>query len=267
VVKTKMDEPRYHVRIRGVTSGPFDLGQLQTMRRMEQLARFHEVSPDGKTWVAASTLAGLFPPSSPGQRARRRHVADQPGRAPGFVPAPASESVPAPAVWFYESRDQSIGPITLNELHCVLARGEIVQETLVWAEGMPTWLPYNDVAMRGFTSPPLPAVADLAHEGSDPRPLADTSQAATISRLPPNPVDTSAPACRLAVASLVLGLTGWTCGIGSLLALAIGINALSRIKESQGRLEGKSLAITGLVLGAVGVVLDVAVGLIFFLPN
>ena len=54
----------------------------------------------------------------------------------------------------------------------------------------------------------------------------------------------------LAIASLVLGIL-WVCGLGSLLALILGIVALSQIKKSGA--SGRGLAIAGIVLGVLGI--------------
>ncbi len=54
----------------------------------------------------------------------------------------------------------------------------------------------------------------------------------------------------LAIASLVLGIL-WICGVGSLLALILGIVALSQIRKTASG--GKGLAIAGIVLGSLGV--------------
>jgi Domain of unknown function (DUF4190) len=56
----------------------------------------------------------------------------------------------------------------------------------------------------------------------------------------------------LAIASLVLGIV-WLFWIGSILAVIFGHIALNRIKASRGMIEGKGLAIAGLVLGYLGV--------------
>jgi hypothetical protein len=50
----------------------------------------------------------------------------------------------------------------------------------------------------------------------------------------------------------VLGLTGWTCGLGSLLAVVAGARALGEIDRSGGRVEGRALAAAGMALGGVG---------------
>ena len=53
-----------------------------------------------------------------------------------------------------------------------------------------------------------------------------------------------------AIASLVLGIV-WVCGIGAVLAVIFGIIALRRVKRGVGA--GKGMAITGVILGSLGV--------------
>jgi hypothetical protein len=55
----------------------------------------------------------------------------------------------------------------------------------------------------------------------------------------------------LAVASLVLGIV-WLWWLGSLLAIIFGVVALRQIEQSGGTLEGRGLAIAGVVLGWAG---------------
>jgi len=55
----------------------------------------------------------------------------------------------------------------------------------------------------------------------------------------------------LAVASLVLGII-WLYWVGSVLAIVFGVVAMSQIKNSQGTMTGRGMAIAGLVLGLVG---------------
>jgi hypothetical protein len=57
----------------------------------------------------------------------------------------------------------------------------------------------------------------------------------------------------LAIASLVLGCTGWTlCGVGSVVAVVLGFVARSQIDNSQGRDTGSGMATAGIVLGFIG---------------
>jgi Domain of unknown function (DUF4190) len=56
----------------------------------------------------------------------------------------------------------------------------------------------------------------------------------------------------LAIASLVLGLTGWlACGVGSILAIVFGAVARGQIRASGGRDGGDGMAKAGIILGAV----------------
>jgi hypothetical protein len=60
----------------------------------------------------------------------------------------------------------------------------------------------------------------------------------------------------LAVASLILGLVGWTlCGVGSIVAVVLGFVARSQIKASGGRQSGEGMALAGIVLGCIGIAL------------
>jgi hypothetical protein len=58
----------------------------------------------------------------------------------------------------------------------------------------------------------------------------------------------------LAVASLILGLLGWTlCGVGSVIAIVFGAIARSQIRSSGGRETGEGMALAGIILGCIGV--------------
>ena len=62
----------------------------------------------------------------------------------------------------------------------------------------------------------------------------------------------------IAVAALVFGLFAFIpmCGLPlGLLAIGLGISAAERIKRSDGRLEGRGLAVAGIVLGVIGSVI------------
>ena len=64
----------------------------------------------------------------------------------------------------------------------------------------------------------------------------------------------------LAVASLICGIAGlYTCGVGGLVGLVLGIVAMGRIKRSGGELEGRGLAVAGLVVSIIAIVLGAAI--------
>jgi hypothetical protein len=69
----------------------------------------------------------------------------------------------------------------------------------------------------------------------------------------------------MATASMVVGIvaltTGWFCMVtflGAPVALILGIISVRRIKESQGRLVGRGMAIAGIATGGVGLALGLA---------
>jgi hypothetical protein len=92
---------------------------------------------------------------------------------------------------------------------------------------------------------------------------------------PPRP--TYAPALRtsgMAIASLVMGVVGWTLLplIGSILAIIFGYAARKEIRQRPNELSGEGIALAGLVLGWLMVGISILVlclgviGLCFFLP-
>jgi GYF domain 2 len=172
-----MKKASFLVRLRGVVSGPYDLGQLQTMRRLEQLARFHEVSVDGKTWVAASTVAAIFPAPVSVPEPTRGPAAQVAERIPEVTLAVEPRQEPTPSSWFYARGEEYVGPISLDELQYLIALGELTHETLVWAEGMANWLPFSDIATTSVNSRTLPTAAHCSQDlASEPRAdLADRS--------------------------------------------------------------------------------------------
>jgi len=62
----------------------------------------------------------------------------------------------------------------------------------------------------------------------------------------------------MAIASLVLGLLSFlTCFLTGLPAIVLGIVGLMSIGSSKGRLQGRGLAIAGIVTGSIGSVLTI----------
>jgi prepilin-type processing-associated H-X9-DG protein len=56
----------------------------------------------------------------------------------------------------------------------------------------------------------------------------------------------------LAIASLVLGILGFfTCGIGAIVGLILGIMAMSQVKKSNGLIGGYGIALAGTIISAV----------------
>ena len=137
--------------------------------------------------------------------------------------SPAAESTPARQAasaaddeWYYSRGDEEFGPVDLDFLKMLVHGGKLGPDDLIWKEPMPEWLPVRS----------LPAL-----ELPQPRIATEIAAAPQVSGL--------------AVFSLVLGVL-WLGGLGSLLAVVLGIAALSRIRHSGGRLSGKPIAAAGI---------------------
>jgi hypothetical protein len=150
----------------------------------------------------------------------------------------AARAVEDAPEWFFARGGTHHGPVPLHELQRMVTSGEIESNGLVWKRGMAAWVPAHQVPELRFPGgSTMPSLRDSNYPA---QPILTTSTAF-------QPPRTSG----LAIASLVLGLV-WLCGLGSLLALIFASVALSQISRSRGRLEGKGLAIAGLILGILG---------------
>lgn len=79
----------------------------------------------------------------------------------------------------------------------------------------------------------------------------------------PAPVMAKKKTSGLAVASLILAITGFVCLpiLGPIIGLILGIAAKSQIKNSNGQVEGGGLATAGIVISVLAIVLILAVGI------
>jgi len=78
---------------------------------------------------------------------------------------------------------------------------------------------------------------------------------------PPRAYVAGAQTSGMAIASLVMGIAGWTLlpWIGSILAIIFGYVARNEIRQRPGELEGEGLAVAGLVLGWIMIGVSVLV--------
>jgi TM2 domain-containing membrane protein YozV len=135
-------QTRYYIRVRGRVLGPFDLGQLKTLRERSQFGRANEVSVDGKSWESASTIEHLF---EGGASRKSRADAEKATRdeTPAASGPPTRKMAP---VWYYSVAEEQCGPVTLLELRGLISSGQLVTHDLVWKEGMTDWIPIVEVA-------------------------------------------------------------------------------------------------------------------------
>lgn len=113
-------------------------------------------------------------------------------------------------------------------------------------------------------------------EPDQPAPSPDVLPAVPAPPPPPAPPRPASPPAvqtsGMAIASLVMGIAGWTLLplLGSILAIVFGYAARNEIRQRPGELSGDGLALTGLVLGWLMVGISVlalclgALGLCFF---
>jgi hypothetical protein len=137
--------------------------------------------------------------------------------------------------WYYSRGDDEFGPVDLDFLKMLVYGGKLGPDDLIWREPMPEWLP-----VRSLLALELP-------QGHDPR-----------------GTETAPQTSHLAVWSLVLGIL-WLFGLGSLLAIVLGVAALSQIRHSGGRLSGKPIAAAGIALGVALLTLTATVGVVTLL--
>lgn len=74
--------------------------------------------------------------------------------------------------WFYSNAQrQQLGPVTFEKIQQLVASGEIKDHTLVWNEGMPSWVPAKEVPdLFSFQNPPHPPVQPPSIEqGNSPQ--------------------------------------------------------------------------------------------------
>ncbi len=148
---------------------------------------------------------------------------------------------------------QQLGIFSNDEIRDGLAKGHFYSTDLAWNEGMPDWKQLEEIFG------PLITPVSYAHSSGVPPELPRYFVSNVGMGLMPTP--------GTAIASLVLGIISLvTCYFGFLFAIPgviCGHMALSEIKQSQGRYDGRGLATAGLVLNYIWLGLALTVVLLF----
>lgn len=121
---------------------------------------------------------------------------------------------------FIQHQGQQTGPFSPQEIQAGLTSGLYQISDLVWAEGMAGWIPLANAQYLLAGAAVLPTGVPAENSG-------------------------------LALASMILGISGFLCGITAIPAVICGHMALGKIKQSQGRIGGNGFAITGLITGYI----------------
>ncbi len=133
----------YYVRIRGKILGPFDVGQLKTLRSRGQFGRANEISNDRVTWQSASTIEHLFAESSIRKRSSDTFEDEEP-EATVTSSSPPNHSLSS--VWYYAIGEEQSGPVSLLEIRKLIASHQLCVDDLVWKDGLADWVPIRDVS-------------------------------------------------------------------------------------------------------------------------
>ena len=149
--------------------------------------------------------------------------------------------------WYYGKDNSQHGPISENEIRNLLSTKQIDPNTIIWCEGMDNWQPLIEV-------PEFSPTNNNANQYYAPPQQAGSHHQHYNSRND-----------GMAIASLVCGILGLIlCGLFTgIPAIICGHISLSRIKSATTPIQGKGMAITGLILGYLSVILSI-VSIIFF---
>jgi TM2 domain-containing membrane protein YozV len=145
----------FYIRVRGRLQGPVSEEKLKRLALTGKLSRAHEISMDGKSWIAASQRPELFerliktPPVEPPpeEDIKPETPVDPP---PGLPPVPS-----ATKEWFYFAGGNQMGPVSSLELTELIRHSALNRDSPVWKQGMPQWvavgyLPQFVGAFSGF---------------------------------------------------------------------------------------------------------------------
>lgn len=102
----------------------------------------------GMGFVLAQQMGNMFNPQA---------AAAQPAATGAPVPPP----IPTQVMYHYAVNGQQLGPVSFDKLKELFANRTINKDSLIWKQGMPTWVTLKDVEelkvfLGGSTPPPLP---------------------------------------------------------------------------------------------------------------
>tara|TARA_R110002095_G_scaffold114656_1_gene100057 strand:+ start:4521 stop:5297 length:777 start_codon:yes stop_codon:yes gene_type:complete len=230
------------IRIRGNVKGPLTAEQIRVQAHRGRFGRHNEISEDGINWIRASSRPDLFPASAQPKVRKKQEVGvvseteteDQLSESYELVETSDNEQ----KNWYYSQGSERQGPISFSELQSLALAGKLKPNDYICQEGMQDWELSSNIP--GLYSTPQIVTQPIA-------------EAAGVNQVGESEFTRTAP---MAVASLVLGLVGFNIIflLGSILAVIFGHVALKQIKQAGGKLSGRGMAITGLLLG-YGVIL------------
>lgn len=239
-------------RERGEIKGPFTQSQMQSLVRRRRVGRHMEVSQDSYQWVRAAEFPELFETSLTKKvrkssdsilLAPKESAPDDSARSGGDAEEEVFEVVPSPVKaetgnlpqeWHYIIGDREpVGPIAAEELIDLIQTGKVRPDDLVWHSGMTDWQRLSFITVLARWVP-----------AASPAEQAGRSEVANLQAIP-----ATGGKSALAVTSMVLGILSVTLlwGLAAIPAIVLGHLGLSEVNRTQ--VDGRGLAVTGLVLG------------------
>ena len=145
---------------------------------------------------------------------------------------------------------KATGPFSLEEVNRQLAAGTLALTDQAWYEGAPGWMPLSAVPGVGAAAAAPAPTPRLA-----PHPAAPVMTSAAAPAAPTGKKNEP-----LAIWALVMGILGILCcgPFTAIPAIICGHSAVSKISHNP-ELDGRAMAIIGLVLGYLGVIIFVCV--------
>jgi uncharacterized RDD family membrane protein YckC len=157
---------KFYVQMGDKVKGPYTLAELRTLRDRGQLASFHRISLDKKSWKSVSLLDKT-------EEKKRTPIEAEPEPHPlqsnpatntqDTIPL-AKEINDVPRWHFVDRNGQEEGPVPLAVISSLCDRKLIGPETLVWASTLENWTPLQETELRRYlslsTSPRSPSRDD-----------------------------------------------------------------------------------------------------------
>lgn len=231
------DVEQWTIRHAGRESGPFDAERLRVMARRGALTRFHQVSADGATWLAATQLRNVF--NADGSVVSGRGFRGEPPLALRLPEASDNDmgQVPQARVW---RSPGSASVLSAQVGALILGTLALAAPTSRGADGALQWWPFEgslSVSVHALCGMTLLAWWVLAFLP----PLASTGAAL-------------AAMSAVLAAAAVLPLAPWaTWAIPA--ALVLPLAGMLVAFDSQGSSQTRAMGTTAAVVGGVGALL------------
>jgi hypothetical protein len=147
-------------------------------------------------------------------------------------------------VWYFAMGEEQVGPVSLADARVMLVSGNLEIDDFAWKEGFPEWIPVSTV----------PEIMQT-----------ETQQINIVTSA--NNVQHAGEICSSANTSMICGILSLSVlfFVGSFPAIIFGNRALTEIKLSENRLQGRNYAVAGIVMGYISIgltVLGLVIGLI-----